>query len=645
MADLYGQLAHRRRRRWAIVVAVVALVAVAAGGAWWWTATSHARSERVAAEGLVAEFAAAWEQRDLSGIPSSTQALGERFATATDGLGEPDVVVKPGALTIDDTGAASDLDVTWTFPGEFEWSYTTRAQLARTGADEPLWAVEWSPATLHPQLGDDERLSAARQQPQRGDILDADGDPIVTQRPVIDVFVQPSRVEDIDRLSADLAALLEIDGAALAERVEAASQDALVSVITLREEDYTAVEDELFPLPGTVFRRGERPLAPTREFARALLGSVGEVTAEQLEQEPDRYARGDVVGRSGLQSAFDDRLRGTAGLAVEAMAEGGEGLGDERRVLHAVEAEDGRDITITLRRRVQRAADAALADVERPSALVAIDVPSGDVVAVANGPGASFDIATRGQYPPGSIFKVVTTTRLLDDGLRPDDTVPCPATATVDGRSFGNAERSQLGDVLFVTAFAQSCNTAFVELSRRLESRALEATAEQWFGIGRRGDLGIGAFAGQVPPEQSAVEVAAAAIGQGAVLVSPLIAADVAATVARGRWQEPRLLIDPAGEQQTADDLPSAGVLRQLTRAVVTDGSGGAVRGVPGPDVHGKTGTAEYGDEDPPRTHAWFIGYQDDLAFAVLVAETADSFGGQVAAPIAAQFLTALRSS
>jgi cell division protein FtsI/penicillin-binding protein 2 len=229
--------------------------------------------------------------------------------------------------------------------------------------------------------------------------------------------------------------------------------------------------------------------------------------------------------------------------------------------------------------------------------------------------------------------------------LRPDDTVPCPATATVDGRSFGNAERSQLGDVLFVTAFAQSCNTAFVELSRRLESRALEATAEQWFGIGRRGDLGIGAFAGQVPPEQSAVEVAAAAIGQGAVLVSPLIAADVAATVARGRWQEPRLLIDPAGEQQTADDLPSAGVLRQLTRAVVTDGSGGAVRGVPGPDVHGKTGTAEYGDEDPPRTHAWFIGYQDDLAFAVLVAETADSFGGQVAAPIAAQFLTALRSS
>jgi cell division protein FtsI/penicillin-binding protein 2 len=58
--------------------------------------------------------------------------------------------------------------------------------------------------------------------------------------------------------------------------------------------------------------------------------------------------------------------------------------------------------------------------------------------------------------------------------------------------------------------------------------------------------------------------------------------------------------------------------------------------------VHGKTGTAEYGTEQPPRTHAWFAGYQDDLAFAVLVAETEDSFGGRVAAPIAADFLRRL---
>lgn len=644
MDDQPGHPTRRRHRRGVTVALVGLVVAALAAGGWWWVTTSRARAERAAAEALVSEFATAYAQRDLVGIPMSTDDVPERFATAIEGLGDAEVSTTPGTVTIDDAGATSDLDVTWTFPGDFEWAYTTRVDLARTGADERIWEVEWTPATLHPQLAAGERLSASRRQPTRGDIVDADGDPIVIHRPVVDVYVQPSRVEDLEKLTADLDDLLDIDGPALAERVEEASDDALVPVITLREDDYVAVEDELYPLPGTVFRRSDQPLAPTREFARAFLGSVGEVTAEQLEEQGGRYQPGDVVGRSGLQRALDGRLRGAAGLLVEAVTDGDDGE-DERRVLHEVEAEDGRDVSITLRERVQRAADDALGDVNRPSALIAIDVPSGDVVAIANGPGADFDIATSGQYPPGSTFKVVTATRLLADGLAPDDTVPCPGTATIDGRDFGNAEDAQLGDVPFATAFAQSCNTAFVELSRELEPGDLGTTAEERFGIGTRSDLGIGAYAGQVPAEDSVVEVAAASIGQGAVLVSPLIAADVAATVARGNWLEPRVLLEPAAdEQQAGDDLPDAGVLRELTRAVVTEGSGTAVAGVNGPAVHAKTGTAEYGEEDPPRTHAWFIGYQDDLAFSVLVAETADSFGGQVAAPIAADFLAAVRA-
>ena len=229
-----------------------------------------------------------------------------------------------------------------------------------------------------------ERAAAPAAHP--GDIVDADGDPIVTHRPVVDVYVQPSRVEDLEKLTADLDDLLDIDGPALAERVEEASDDALVPVITLRVDDYVAVEDELYPLPGTVFRRSDQPLAPTREFARAFLGSVGEVTAEQLEEQAERYQPGDVVGRSGLQRALDGRLRGAAGLLVEAVTDSGDEGRGERRVLHEVAVEDGRDVTITLRERAQRAADDVLADVDRPSALVAINVPSGDVVASPTDP-------------------------------------------------------------------------------------------------------------------------------------------------------------------------------------------------------------------------------------------------------------------
>lgn len=631
-----------RRRGAAVLVAVVVVVLVAA--AWWWRTTSQERAEQAAADRMVERFAVGWEQGDLAGIPSSVRELTDRFVALTEGLDAAAVTVEPGPVSIVDLRATSELDVTWQLPGDQRWNYRTTVGLLRLVGDDPMWQVDWTTSTVHPQLVRGARLEAERRRPTRGEILDADGDPLVTLRPVVKVFVQPSDVDDVDDLAADLEDALDIDGEALAERVADADEDALVPVITLREDDFEDVEDDITALPGTEFEEDELPLTPNRRFARALLGTVGEVTAEQLEQQPQRYRPGDLVGQSGLQQRLDERLGGTAGMTVSAVTDRGGDEDDHRSVLYEVETRQGQDITITLRRRVQRAADAALADIEQPSALVAIDVPSGDVVAVANGPGAAFDIATGGQYPPGSVFKVVTTARLLADGLEPDDDVGCPQTVTIDGRTFRNAEDAALGGVPFETAFAQSCNTAFVNLSEQLDPGALALTAREQFGIGTRGDLGIGAFAGEVPEEESAVEVAAAAIGQGRVLVSPVIAADMAATVDRGEWLEPRLVLEPSqGAQQTADALSDAKQLRKLTRAVVTRGSGTALANVPGPRVRGKTGTAEYGDDDPPRTHAWVIGSQDDLAFAVLVAETEDSFGGDVAAPIAADFLTRLR--
>ena len=123
------------------------------------------------------------------------------------------------------------------------------------------------------------------------------------------------------------------------------------------------------------------------------------------------------------------------------------------------------------------------------------------------------------------------------------------------------------------------------------------------------------------------------------MLASPLSLAGVAATVAEGRWRGPRLLPDrpsPVGPPLAAGELRD---LRSLTRQVVTEGTAESLAAVSG-EVHGKTGTAEYGEGDPPPTHAWFIGYRGDLAFAVLV--EGGRAGGEVAAPIAGRFLKAL---
>ena len=268
-----------------------------------------------------------------------------------------------------------------------------------------------------------------------------------------------------------------------------------------------------------------------------------------------------------------------------------------------------------------------------------IQPSSGDVLAVANRPvDSSFNRAFEGRYPPGSTFKVVSTAALLRDGLDVDATVPCPPTATVDGRAFRNFEGQARGRVSFRTDFAQSCNTAFVSLTDRLEVGALTETARS-FGLGLKLDLALPAARASVPAARAPVARAAMMIGQDRILASPLQMAGVAATVADGRWRAPRLAAgDP--RRAAAPLAPAqATTLRELMRAVVTSGTGTALADVSGAPA-GKSGTAEYGGGDPPPTHAWFIALRGDLAVAVLV--EGGRAGGTVAAPIAARFLGAL---
>ncbi len=248
------------------------------------------------------------------------------------------------------------------------------------------------------------------------------------------------------------------------------------------------------------------------------------------------------------------------------------------------------------------------------------------------------DRALTGRYPPGSTFKIASTLALLRSGTTPDTVVDCPATVTVNGKEFRNAEAEQLGPVPFRTDVARSCNTAFVSSAGRVAGADLRAAARD-LGYGTY-DLGVGAFGASVPASDDPVEHAADMIGQGTVLASPLAVAVSAATVASGSLHPPRLLADePAVAAGPA--LPEAAVLQQLLRLVVTSGTGSALQGVAGQPVSGKTGTAEFGSQVPPRTHAWFTGFSGDLAFAVLVED--GGFGGEVAAPLARTFLEGLR--
>ena len=610
-------------RRSTLVLSVAGAAAVLGVGGWQGARLlGDDDGDRRAA----AAFAERWVAGDVPELADATAGL---TPLDQDRPTAVDVV----SVQRDGDRATAVLDVRWLLGAE--WAYRTELPLRRT---DDRWEPVVGPAVAHPDLEDGEALRSRLVQAPRAPVTDRAGTPIVQDRPVVTVGLQPSRATDLPATVARVAELTGVEAPGLLERARGARPDDFVEVVVLRREAYDAVRPELRPVPGVVLREGTRQLAPTAAFARALLGSVGPATAEVVEQSEGRVRADQAVGLSGLQRQYDEQLGGTPGLEVEVVDDAGEVV----RSLSSTPPVPGTPLQLTLDPAAQNAADAALATAPqgKGAALVVVQPSTGDVLAVANaGPdGPGVDRALTGRYPPGSTFKTASALALLRAGLRVDEVVPCPATLSVEGKAFKNAEDEVLGDQPFSVDFAHSCNTAFVGSADRVSSEQLAAAARD-LGLTSY-DLEPGAFGADVPVTDDAVEHAAQVIGQGKVLTSPLAVAVGAATVEAGRLRLPRLLAQ-APAPQPGPELAEAADLQALTRSVVTDGTGTAVRDVPGEPVRGKTGTAEYGTEVPPRTHAWFAGSSGDLAFAVLVED--GGFGGATAAPVAAELLRALR--
>lgn len=647
------------KRRTLVGVGLVVVVALVAAAAWFFVARGSSDDSPSLAEGspvaLAADaFAKAWERGTLDQVPA-TKASGDiagQTRAITQGLG----VARPQSVAVtslawaptsttqagDGQRVTAGLHVVWAFGADRSWDYDTSIVLVEApgvGGGDPVWKVDWKPSVVHGRLSQGDSFVALRLAAKRGEILDAQGNALVGLKPVVHVGLKPGLTSDRRGTAQRVAGIVGVDANALADRVEAAGADEVVSVITLRQEAFAPLESSMRSIAAVVLTPDEIPLAPTRSFARALIGTTGAATAEVAEASEGRIQEGETTGLSGLQAAQDEVLAGTPSLSIRVRSSKN---GVDPYELKNFPAVPGRSITITIDEKVQIAADAVMATAPKPAALVAIRASTGDVLAVANGPAGAdgYNRAMVGHYPPGSTFKVASGLTLLENGLKPDDPVDCPATIVV-GKEFRNAEGEVLGTVPFRKDFADSCNTAFVGESRKITAQQLTDVAAS---LGyRKLDLGVPVFGGSVPVTDSDTEHAANMIGQGKVEASPFAVALASASVASGRSVQPRLIIDPkAPAPQPGAELPAAPIaaLRDLMRGVVTGGTGTALAGVPGGDVAGKTGTAEYGTDDPPRTHAWFTGFQGDIAFAVLVED--GGFGGAVAAPLAAQFLTKL---
>lgn len=627
-------------RRLLIGILAVVVAAGAGVGGWWWLVAEPSRRLDAAVAGVVASLSSG--TADPAVFPA---AAVDELPRIYAGLGELRPLVVPSAPRRAEPGRA-EVDLAWRWEihaGKTPWQYTTTVSLR----DEGGWRAAWQPTVVYSGLGSGESLRATRLAPVRGAILGQGGRPLAWNQPAVRVGIDKTLADaaTAEASAATLATQLGLEPTRFVERVKAAGPKAFVEARVLRALDPAEAALAATAQRGVAVRvlNTTRPLALSSSFARPLLGVVGEATAEQVEKSGGRVRGGDLTGRGGLQEARDHVLAGTTGFVV-AIADA---AGATREVFR-VDKIDGSDVVTSLDVGLQQAAEGVLAGVGPASALVAIRPSDGAVLAAASGPGSQgLSTATLGQYPPGSTFKTVTTLALLRTGLTADSPVACTDGITVGGYRFDNYvgyPASALGQVPLRTAFAQSCNSAFIAAAGAV-SQADLASAAASLGLTAEPSLVVGAFSGSVPGQASPVEHAASMIGQGKVVASPLGMATVAASLGHGALVRPWLVDEPARDQAPpARPLTpeEATVVRQLMRGVVTEGSGAALRAVPGAPVLAKTGTASYGATTPPRYHGWMIALAGDLAVAAFV-EDATS-GSADAGPLVQRFLTAAAS-
>ena len=432
----------------------------------------------------------------------------------------------------------------------------------------------------------------------------------------------------------------------------------------------------------------KRELLQEQKIRRGTIRSAdGRVLARSVRRPGDiftrRYPSGDLfahavgysyttIGRAGLERSRNDEL-----------------IGRQTELITALESilgtsNEGDDVRTTLNADAQEAAVRALRESGHKGALVALDVKTGGVLAMASDPSydpngigdpATFarlnrdeanapllNRATQNGYPPGSTMKVVTAAAALDTGrYRPDSRVNGENGKEISGVPLNNFGGESFGDVDLTFALTNSINTVWAEVGENLGGRTMQRYMER-FGFyaeppmdypdSQMSASGVRKDGRLVPMTSDRVDVGRVAIGQGDLFATPLQMASVAQTIGNGGVRlKPHIMarsVDPDGrtvdevEPEEAAQVISRQTARDLTvmmKQVVREGTGTAAA-LEGVEVAGKTGTAELnlsGLNQP-----WFMAFTPEVAIAVTLERFQGGTGGTSAAPIARTVFQAL---
>lgn len=512
----------------------------------------------------------------------------------------------------------------------------------------------------------------------RGIIYDRNGKVMVANRPIFSIQVLPELLASSDIGERD--AVLKKLGELLGEKIEfrvSAGQPIIVKT-NVPPEVAVRVEEARDALPGVVVSALPVRYYPHGSVAAHLLGYVGEIGAGDLKRlKGEGYRLGDMIGQDGIEKYYDRLIRGiNGGKKVEVDA-----FGAPTRLLESLAPVPGADVKLTIDLDLQIAAEKALQGKE--GAVVIIDPRTGELLAMVSHPNFDpnlfIDQLDRSKwwalnrkshpfmnralaiYPPGSIFKVVTMSAALTEGVgKANEMFNCPGYYKVNNRYAACWKTTGHGRLSLQEGLTQSCDVVFYELGKRLGPDRLAKYARD-YGLGEKTGIDLPQEKkGLIPTSDWKKTVWKEpwydgdsinyGIGQGFVQVTPLQMAAVYGTIASGKRMKPYVVQEIRdrqgdvlyqGKQEEVGRVPVAwevlAVIKKALTAVVERGTGIAAK-IAGIPAAGKTGTAE----NPGLPHAWFLCYAPDdgprIALAVFVAH--GEHGDRSSAYVARDILT-----
>ncbi|SNB61413.1 peptidoglycan glycosyltransferase [Arboricoccus pini] len=569
-----------------------------------------------------------------------------------------------------------------------------------------LWQLQVKENEQYRLLAENNRANERLIVPPRGRILDLRGRPLAQNIPTYRVRVVREQARDLKAVLANLARFIALDQAHIDEIVaRAARQRAFLPTevrndLTFDEVAKIAVNSP--ELPGVLLDQGLLRSYPAGDLFSHVLGYTGPASRDDIERETDPLFRlpDFRTGKAGIERAYDAELRGKAGIErLEVNA-----IGREIRELDNIEGDSGDDLTLSIDLDLQRYAFERLSE-HRAAAAVIVEIATGAVRCMASVP--SYDPGTftnplppdvwaalrddpahplinkcvRGQYPPGSTFKMMTALAALEAGVvTPQTRVNCPGSMQLGNLTFHCWRKGGHGSLNIVQAIAHSCDVFFYEMARRVGVDTLAQTSHR-FGLGA--PLGI-----DLPGEQGGIvptvawkkkrfgqawqrgETLITGIGQGYMLTTPLQLAVMTARLANGGREVHPWLVrgkDAHVAEGTGGNANSLGLKPENLKLVlqgmfdVVNANYGTGRGAAIPQngifqgirLAGKSGTAQvrrismasrlsgaYKRKNRPweeLDHALFVAFApfDDPKYAAGVIVEHGEGGAKVAGPVA----------